>query len=43
MKSILIKTSAAAALLATSAFAFAANMDCCASIECCLKMLACCL
>lgn len=40
MKSKIIKISAAVALMATSVFAFAASSDCCASIECCLKMLA---
>ena len=42
MKSILIKTAALAAALA-SAGAYAANMDCCGDLACCLKMLACCL
>ncbi len=42
MKSKIIKVTAAVALLGASAFAFAANNDCCSSIECCIKMLACC-
>jgi hypothetical protein len=42
MKSKIIKVGAAVALLATSAVAFAASNDCCSSIECCIKMLACC-
>lgn len=43
MKSIIIKSSAATAILLASAGAYAATaMDCCASLECCLKMLACC-
>lgn len=40
MKSKLIKLAAAAILLAASAAAMASNMDCCGSIECCLRMLA---
>lgn len=40
MKSIVIKTASAVALLAVSAAAMASTMDCCMSIECCLKMLA---
>ncbi|SFV10313.1 hypothetical protein [Pseudoduganella namucuonensis] len=40
MKSKLIKLSAAAVLMTISAVALASNMDCCASIECCLRMLA---
>jgi hypothetical protein len=43
MKSKLIKISAAGALLLASAGAFAASMDCCGDLACCLKMLACCL
>ncbi|HEX8404372.1 MAG TPA: hypothetical protein VF670_07135 [Duganella sp.] len=43
MKSTIIKASAATAILLASAGAYAATtMDCCASVECCLKMLACC-
>ncbi len=42
MKSTIIKCSAGLALLATSALAYAASNDCCASIACCLKMLSCC-
>ena len=42
MKSILIKSSAALALLGASALAMAAKMDCCDGLECCLRMLACC-
>ena len=40
MKSIILKSGAAAALLAVSAAAFASGMDCCMSIACCIKMLA---
>lgn len=43
MKSKLIKTTVALALLAGSAGAYAAANGCCGSIECCLQMLACCL
>ncbi len=39
MKSKLIKISAAAALLAAASAAMASTMDCCDSIECCLRML----
>lgn len=43
MKSIIIKASALAAILLASAGAYAATtMDCCGSVECCLKMLSCC-
>jgi hypothetical protein len=42
MKSKLIKAAAAAILLSGSAVAYAASNGCCGSIECCLKMLACC-
>ncbi len=41
MKSKIIKITAAAALMGTSAVAIAAN-SCCGSIECCINMLACC-
>ncbi|MTW03516.1 hypothetical protein [Pseudoduganella ginsengisoli] len=40
MKNTLIKCSAAAALLAAASAAMASTMDCCGSIECCLRMLA---
>jgi hypothetical protein len=43
MKSTLIKLASASALLLASAGAFAASMDCCGDLACCLKMLACCL
>ncbi len=43
MKSIIIKTAAVTAALLASAGAYAANMDCCGDLACCLKMLACCL
>ena len=33
---------AAVVLMAGSAAAMATNLDCCASIECCMRMLACC-
>jgi hypothetical protein len=42
MKSKIIKITAVVALMATSALAYAANSDCCSSIECCINMLACC-
>ena len=43
MKSIIIKASAVTAILLASAGAYAATtMDCCASLECCMKMLSCC-
>ena len=42
MKSKIVKITAAFTLMATSAVAFAANSDCCVSIECCIQMLACC-
>lgn len=42
MKRNLIKIGAGFGLLAVSAVAFAANADCCTSIECCIQMLACC-
>jgi hypothetical protein len=43
MKSTIIKISATLALVTSSAVAYAATAnDCCASIECCLQMLACC-
>ena len=43
MKSIIIKASAATAIVLASAGAYAATtMDCCGSLECCLNMLACC-
>ena len=42
MKSTMFKFTAAIALMATSAVAFAANGDCCGSFACCVKMLACC-
>jgi hypothetical protein len=44
MKSILLKSAAVTAILLVSAGAYAANMDCCGDIACCLKMLtaACC-
>ncbi|WP_259772427.1 hypothetical protein [Pseudoduganella albidiflava] len=42
MKSKLVKITIAAGLLAASTAAFAAANGCCGSIECCLKMLACC-
>ena len=43
MKSMIIKTAAVAAAVLASAGAYAANMDCCGDLTCCLKMLACCL
>ena len=43
MKSMLIKTAAVAAAVLASAGAYAATMDCCGDLACCLKMLACCL
>ena len=43
MKSKLIKATVAFTLLAGSAAAYAAANGCCGSVECCLKMLACCL
>jgi hypothetical protein len=43
MKSTLIKTAVAMTLLVGSAAAYAAANGCCGSVECCLKMLACCL
>ncbi|WP_267878131.1 hypothetical protein [Duganella aceris] len=43
MKSILFKSAAIAATLLASAGAYAASMDCCGDLACCLKMLACCL
>jgi hypothetical protein len=43
MKSIIIKTSTVTAILLASVGAYAANMDCCGDLACCLKMLACCL
>ena len=42
MKSKFVKLAAVVGLMAASAIAFAANSDCCASIECCLNMLGCC-
>ncbi|WP_295758324.1 hypothetical protein [Undibacterium sp.] len=42
MKSNFAKISLALSLLAASAFAMASTNDCCAGLECCLKMLACC-
>ena len=39
MKSKLIKISTAAALLVAASAAMASTMDCCGSIECCLRML----
>lgn len=41
MKSKFVKLFAAAALLATSAVAFASS-GCCGDLECCMRMLACC-
>lgn len=40
MKSKLIKLSAAVALLVAGSAAMASTLDCCGSIECCLRMLA---
>ena len=42
MKKKLIKVSTVLGLAAVSTAAFAASQGCCASIECCLKMLGCC-
>lgn len=42
MKTTYLKLAGAAALLLASAGAFASNMDCCSSLECCLNMLRCC-
>jgi hypothetical protein len=43
MKSKTTKFAVAAALLLSSAVAFAANADCCGDVLCCIKMLACCM
>jgi hypothetical protein len=43
MKSMILKTTAVVATVLASAGAYAANMDCCGDLACCLKMLACCL
>jgi hypothetical protein len=40
MKKLLVKIAAAIGLSAVSVVAMAASMDCCADIECCLRMLA---
>lgn len=42
MNTKLRKFAVAVALLGVSAATMAANLDCCASIECCIQMLACC-
>lgn len=43
MKSTITKSFIAVTLLLSSAAAFAANIDCCGDLACCLnKMLACC-
>lgn len=42
MKIKLRHIAVATILAAGSAAAMAANLDCCASVECCLRMLACC-
>ena len=42
MKIIPRRIIAAVVLTVGSAAAMAANLDCCASIECCMRMLACC-
>ena len=42
MKIKVIKIAAVAAMLATSAVAYASVPDCCSGLECCLRMLACC-
>ena len=42
MKLNIVKIAAVFGLLATSAVAYAATSDCCGSVECCMRMLACC-
>ncbi len=42
MKTTLFKALACVTLLSASAVAYAASNDCCDSIECCLRMIACC-
>jgi hypothetical protein len=43
MKSTILKTLACVGLLSASAVAYASTTGCCDSIECCLRMIACCI